>query len=122
MFTSDNVFPSNLAAGQGNGLLGAAQEVGGVGGRAIASADFDSDGDDDAVVGVPASCMGCADAGVVFYRNDAGALVDEDLVAIGGLEPLSIAVGDLTGDDVPDLAFGHQDLTVSSVTVLVRAP
>ncbi|MFV8752591.1 FG-GAP repeat domain-containing protein [Nannocystaceae bacterium ST9] len=123
VLTSHNTNPSELSIGQGNGLFGAPQPIGISAGNAMASADFDNDGDDDAVVAIPGSCFGCTDAGVVFYRNDAGTLVEEASVDTGELQASSIAVGDLNGDDIPDLAFGHDDaLQPDIVTVLLSAP
>jgi hypothetical protein len=94
-------------------------------GYSLTSGDFDEDGDDDLVVGVPYEDIGATvDAGYVTVFNGSlstlseSVAFDDTCAATGGVEAndhfgISLAAGDFGGDGDDDLAVGkpNEDIT-----------
>lgn len=101
-------------------VAGMANEANDLFGQALAAGDFDDDGRDDLAVGVPNQDVnGVANSGAVaiFYGSAGGlfptttALFTQQLLAAAGNEAndqfgITLASGDLDGDDADDLAIG----------------
>jgi hypothetical protein len=102
-----------LGSGNGSFAAGGDYDAGLGFGAAVAIADFDGDGDLD-LIGPRSNGD---DVGV--FRNHGDGTFDEAEAYAAGLDPRSVAVGDVNGDGYPDVAAG--DFNGRSATFLLNA-